>query len=68
MEFSRPKRKAMSIGCHGQAPVYFFEGSSDRVQLGTFELERDLGVLLSSVCRWRNLINDEAIKRTGFWE
>jgi len=62
MELSPPKCKVMSIGRHGQIPIYFVEGSSGRVQLGTSELERDLGVMVSSDCRWRNQVNAAASK------
>ena len=41
---------------------YFVEGSSGRVQLGTSELERDLGVMVSFDCRWRNQVNAAASK------
>ena len=46
----------MSIGRHGQVPIYFVEGSSGHFQLGAS------GVLMSLDCRWRDQVNAAASK------
>ena len=51
-----------SIGRHGQVPICFVKGSSGRVQLEASELEKDLGVLMSSDCPWRDQVNAAASK------